>query len=118
MASLGDGRPSAPPGAPGRPRRFGGDQVRPFAVRDPGRADGPLGPWRACGVDYDKRPTESELTSTYSMGSPVSACTSNIMPQNLRGRCEPGRASKHAREGGGTEGLWRTYGPRGPSCRR
>ena len=39
------------------------------------------------------RPTETELTSKYSMGSPVSACTSNIMPQNLRGRCAPGRAS-------------------------
>jgi len=33
---LGDGRRSAPPGAPGRPMCSGGDQVRPFAVREAG----------------------------------------------------------------------------------
>ena len=106
MAPLGDGRPSAPPGAPGRPIRFGGDQVRPFAVREPGRAVGP-GRWGHGGQARSimhKRPTESELTSTYSMGNPVSACTSNIMPQNLRGRASQA-ARRSSRAGGGTEWL-------------
>ena len=68
-----------------------------------GNPGGPTGRWGHGGQAWSimhKRPTESELTSTYSMGKPVSACTSNIMPQNLRGTGEPGRASKQSRRRG------------------
>ena len=72
-----------------------------------GNPGGPTGRWGHGGQAWSimhKRPTESELTSTYSMGKPVSACTSNIMPQNLRGRASQA-ARRSSRAGGGTEWL-------------